>query len=179
MAKRAASDEKPFRPLDASILQSVIGHSPSSTPPPPIVASPPPQVPQRAPEPKVVELQVPVAQRPPAMFEAPKQMTRTPDPLTQRLDQEKRILFTREESHAMERLIHNLAVRLNAQVKVSHIIRALTMLTLRAEAQIDIRAGEKGPLTRPPNGDLAAMQRFEREIATILAHALRDAGVPS
>lgn len=176
MAKRAASDEKPFRPLDASVLQSVMRHTPSSSPPPQVSVAPPVQRPA---EPKIVELSV-QAPRPTQSFEPPAQkVVRIPDPFAHRLDQEKRILFTREETHAMERLIHNLAVRLNAQVKASHVIRALTTLLLNAETQIDIRAGERGPLTRPPNGDLAALQRFERELATILAHALRDAGVPA
>lgn len=95
-----------------------------------------------------------------------------------RLDQEKRILFTRTETQAIDRLINNLSVRLNAQIKVSHIIRALTALLLNAETQVHQRASERGPLTRPPNGDFAALQRFEREIASLLADAIRDAGTP-
>lgn len=173
MAKRAASDEKPFRPLDASVLQSVMRHSPSSVAAVPATT----QVPRPV-EAKVVELTT-AAPRPQPTFEAPAQVTRFPDLLTNRLDQEKRILFTREETHALERLVHNLAVRLNAQVKSSHVIRALTTLLLHAETQIDHRANERGPLIRPPNGDHAALQRFEREIANILAHAIRDSGVPT
>jgi hypothetical protein len=96
----------------------------------------------------------------------------------QKLNQEKRILYTREETQAIDRLVNNLAVRLNAQVKVSHVMRALTTLLLNAEGEVDKRAGEQGSLTRPPNGDFGALQRFERDIACILANALRDAGLP-
>jgi hypothetical protein len=70
----------------------------------------------------------------------------------------------------------SLAARLNAQVKVSHVIRALVGLMLHAEASIDRRAGENGPLVRPANGDAQGLQQFERDIGQIFATALRDAG---
>ncbi len=178
MAKRAASDEKPFRPLDASVLQSVMRHTPSApqaqtlnvTQP----ASPPAAV-------AVVELSVPAA-RPAEPSPSPdwqRAVVRPVEPVVPKFDQEKRVLFTREESRAFERLVQNLALRVNTQVKASHVFRALATMLLRAETYIDQRAGEKGTLSRPPNGDYAALQRFEREIASILAHALRDAGHPS
>jgi hypothetical protein len=96
--------------------------------------------------------------------------------LVAKFDQEKRILFTRTESQAIDRLVTSLAARLNSQVKVSHVIRALAALMLNAESHIDRRAGEKGPLVRPPNGDAQGLQRFESEIGRIFAAALRDAG---
>lgn len=55
-------------------------------------------------------------------------------------------------------------------------MRALTALLLNAETQIHQRASEHGPITRPPNGDFAALQRFEREIASLLGDAIRDTG---
>lgn len=154
MAKHAPKDEKPFRPLDFSVLKAVVQHT----------AQPklPPSEPR--PTPGSVELS------------DSKPQTVLPLALTSRLDQEKRILFTREESHALDRLAHNLAVRLNAQVKVSHVIRALTTLLLHAEARVDQRAGERGALTRPSNSDFTALQHFERDIAGVFASALRDAG---
>ncbi len=161
MARRAPSDEKPFRPLDASILKSVVQHVAESSAPPPY-----PPVPSTvAPQPWASSYR-----------ETPVKPVMALVPQLTRLDQEKRILYTREETHALDRLVSNLAVRLNTQVKVSHVVRALTALLLRAEKEVDQRAGEHGPLVRPSNGDFAALQRFEREIATIFAHALRDAG---
>ena len=50
---------------------------------------------------------------------------------------EKRILFTRPESQAIDRLVVSLGTRLNAQVKVSHVVRALVGLMLPAESEID------------------------------------------
>ena len=38
------------------------------------------------------------------------------------------------------------------------------------------RAGEALPLVRPPNGDIRALQRFEKQIGQLVLLALRDAG---
>jgi len=146
----------------------VVKHDPNAAAsaaasPMPAMASEPPR--------KIIDL-------PPGANVRPAQNAVAPVPILQRLDQEKRILFTRAETQAIDRLVNNLAVRLNAQVKVSHVVRALTTLLLYAEGEIDKRAAEHGALTRPPNGDFGALHRFEREIAGLLASALRDAGTP-
>ena len=177
MAKRAPIDEKPFRPLDAAVLQAVVRHSAQSLP------SAPTTLPQ--PEPVTSAAITTVGEEPrlvPAPMLMPQSIAKAEPKaapaLTTRLDHEKRILFTREETHVLERLVQNLAVRLQAQVKVSHVIRALTSLLIHAEAHVDLRAGQKGALIRPSNGDFSAIQQFERELALIIAHALRDSGVP-
>lgn len=169
MARRAPEGEKPFRPLDASVLHSVMQHTP-------VVKETAVQAAAEAP-PRVMPLSVLGGNEP------RHQETHDPKPLmliheVQRRDQEKRILFTLDETQALDRLVSNLAVRLRTQVKASHVFRALASLLLHAENQIDQRAGELGGLTRPPNGDLAALHRFERDIASLLAHAMRDAGAP-
>jgi hypothetical protein len=97
-------------------------------------------------------------------------------PFAEKFDQEKRILFTRSETQAIDRLVTSLATRVNAQVKVSHLMRALVSLALNAEGEIHKRAGETGVLVRPPNGDAQALQKFEKEIAAIVGAAITDAG---
>lgn len=163
MAKRAPLDEKPFRPLDVSILSAVVQHAPEARG---AEVEPLRQIIELPESTTSLRLALPVAATPVA----------STVPTMPRLDQEKRILFTREESQALDRLINNLAVQVRAQVKASHVLRALTTLLLHAEPQIDQRAGERGTLVRPSNGDFTALQQFEREIAHILAHAFRDAG---
>lgn len=170
MARRSPVDERPFRPLDTAVLNSVVKHDRAAAV---AGAGNRPLVYTAAAETArtVVEASPIVSARPPAG-------AASAIPIGQRLDQEKRILFTRAETQAIDRLVNNLAGRLNAQVKVSHIIRALSTLLLHAEGELDKRATERGPLARPSNGDFAALQRFEREIATLVCHALRDAGPP-
>ncbi|MCI0538826.1 MAG: hypothetical protein L0Z50_26775 [Verrucomicrobiales bacterium] len=163
MARRAPVDEKPFRPLDVSVLNAVVHHRSETTG----------ENVQLSDSAKVVEL-TEMVMRPSLKTDAAAGLAR----VMQRLDHEKRVLFTREETQALDRLVNQLAARLRTQVKASHVLRAVTSLLLNAEARIDHRAGERGALTRPPNGDFGALQRFERDIAQILAHALRDAGPP-
>ena len=151
MAKRSPVDEQPFRPLNASTLQSVLRHVPSAPDPQPV--SPPNPV------------LAPIREREPI----PPKASHT----CRALDQEKRILFTREETRALDRLVGTLAERLQTPVKASHLFRALTTLVLRVERQIERAAAERGALVRPPNGDLPALQAFERELAALVAEALR------
>lgn len=153
MAKRAPVDEKPFRPLDVSLLNSVVQHTPAASASEPVPRPAPMPVHRESPRPGVVMV-----------------------PALEKLESERRILFSRQESQALDRLINNLAWRLRAQVKVSHLIRALVGLVIRAERQVDQRAAERGPLVRPPNSDLAAIAKFEDDLAAILENALRDAG---
>ena len=185
MAKRAAPDEKPYRPLlDAELVNAAISHV---GPGAPRMAS----VQPAASSAKILEMprtEPPCrAEQPPVTFEAPtlndtyepidaERPRAVPQVVVEKFDQEKRILFTRPESQAIDRLVVSLATRLNAQVKVSHVIRALVGLMLHAEAAIDKRAGETGLLVRPANGDAQGLQKFERDIGKIFAAALRDAG---
>lgn len=172
MAKRAPAGEEPYRPLlDPGVISAALTKTKAT-----------PEVG------KVVELNRaetgigeprvngregtarPAADPPPV-----KVMARE---LVEKLDQEKRMLLTRAENVALERLVGALASRLNTQVKLSHVLRALVTLLLNAESAVDRRAGEKIGLMRPANGDFKGIQKFEREIAMIIAAALRDSGPP-
>lgn len=180
MAKRAAPDEQPYRPLlDVGLMNAVLGQPEAEEVelPPPVVSS--------APSRKVLEIvrqepakwQEPVRAEP--VFSTPsdsERLRQEAQALVEKFDQEKRILFTRGETQAIDRLVTSLATRLGCQVKVSHVMRALVSLLLHAEGEIDRRAGENGPMVRPPNGDAQALQRFEKEIARIVGAAIRDAG---
>lgn len=182
MAKRAAPDEKPYRPLlDAELVSAAIsqvvpdsaGASGTSTTSARVFELPRAETPRR-PEYAPDTGRAATA----ASFASTEEEASRPavHAVVEKFDHEKRILFTRPESQAIDRLVMSMATRLNSQVKVSHVVRALVALLLNAEAEIDRRAGEAGPLVRPANGDAQGLQRFEREIGTIIASALRDAG---
>ncbi len=179
MAKRSAPDEQPYRPLlDAGLMSAVLGQSASempAAPAPPHTSSNKVVEMSRAEPSRRVEHTRPELDVISGLSEGerPRQAAQL---LVEKFDQEKRILFTRAETQAIDRLVTSLAVRLNSQVKVSHVMRALVGLLLNAEAEVDRRAGEGGPLVRPPNGDAQALQRFEKDIAKIIGAAIRDAG---
>jgi hypothetical protein len=177
MAKRAAPDEQPFRPLlDAGLVAAAIanqatqGVSTSQNAAQKVVDLPRSETMRRI-EPHRTEAH----EAQPKEFER-EGRGRGPQPILEKFDKEKRILFTESETHSIDRLVNNLATRLKSQIKVSHLVRAIVALLLNAQGEIDKRAGEAEPLVRPPNGDSQAMQRFEREIAAIIGAALRDAG---
>lgn len=179
MAKRAAPDEKPYRPLlDADLVADAISYAG------------PEAIERSASSGQVFEMFQPAAPRRPLPVsgsEAARHDSRHIDEVESevhlsarvpisKFDQEKRILLTRDESQAIDRMVVALAARLDAQVKVSHVMRALIALLLNAESEIDRRAGEVGRLVRPANGDAQALQNFQREISRVILAGLRDAG---
>lgn len=183
MAKRAAPDEQPFRPLlDTSLVSEMLGDNSADIPPP--------SVPQRggATASKIVEM--PIADIPQRERSFSERQANLPAKPTVRVSEttlsyiqdsalkeiEKRILFSRLEVQLLDRMVASLALRLQCQVKFSHVVRSLIALLMHAEAHVDQRAGESAPLIRPANGDPQGIQDFENEIAKIIASALRDAG---
>lgn len=167
MGKRTPKDENPFRPL---LNTALISESRSEDSP---------------------KMEARRTQKPVAQLNRTLSSIRTPAPEYQpvdyrddigrfslapeKIDQEKRMLLTRKESVALDRVVSMIARRLNAQIKLSHVLRALTFLLLSAESDLDRRAGEVGTLIRPPNGDANGIKEFDRQIARMIARALNDA----
>ena len=180
MAKRAPAGEEPYRPLlDPGVISAALT---TASPTPKPMEEPLRGV-------RVVELSraepVAVEARGRGREAQVSRVASEPAPvrtmaqeLVEKLDQEKRMLLTRAENVALERLVGTLASRLNTQVKLSHVLRSLVMLLLNAEAALDQRAGETIGLARPANADFKSIQKFERESAKLIASALRDAGPP-
>lgn len=178
MAKRAAPNEEPFRPLlDIGLVSSALSQ-PISPQASRVESAPPAASKVLGLSRSEVSRKIEIDRRASPEADAPSRAHADAParPVVEKFDCEKRILFTRTETNAIDRLVASLATRLHAQVKVSHLIRALVMLVLNAESELDQRAGEKGPLVRPPNGDAHALERFEQQIAEIIGAALRDAG---
>ena len=184
MAKRAAPDERPYRPLlDAELVSAALSNNRPSqqtnTSSSAKILEMPRQETQRSEPARRMEQSTDFdssARDSAARVADADQPHHTSALHVEKFDQEKRILFTRRESQGIDRMVVSLASRLNSQVKVSHVIRALVGLLLNAEGEIDRRAGDGGPLVRPANGDAQALQNFEREIGRIIIAGLRDAG---
>jgi hypothetical protein len=87
---------------------------------------------------------------------------------------EKRVLLDAEEDVLIEAQVQRLAAELGTPLKLSHVLRAYLALFRRAEPHLLARARQAGPLSRPSNGDLEALSRFEDEVAGLLVAALRD-----
>lgn len=191
MAKR--TEEKPFRPLEASLVQEVM----SGNAAPALQPTPPPQ-----PE-KTIELRRPVETRPepqpavepgqgrPAPVAAPVYRQEVPRPAPQpaprrepratqsqfveRMDREKRVLLTPSEDRALERVVSNLGAELGTSLKLSHVLRSCIRIVINAEDELIERARANGRTIRPPNGDLPAIEAFEKVVASVLQAGIRSA----
>lgn len=187
MAKRVPEGEKPYRPLDQSLIRSVMvgggGGAAVAEIPVPIPADRetktqvelPPQTPQLriarpaaqvAPE---VRVEQPVAQ---ILRQEPRQAVQTLGP--ERLDREKRVLVTIGEENDLQRLVTRLAAELGTPLKLSHVLRSCITLVRNCEDEL-VSHARRTKLTRPGNGNAPELAQFEFSLAQLLTSALRDA----
>lgn len=193
MAKR--TEEKPFRPLEASLVQEVM----SGNAAPALQPTPPPQPektielrrpaevrPEPQPQPvvdsgqgrpapvaaPVYRQEVPRAAPPPAPRREPRPQ---PSQFTERMEREKRVLLTPSEDRALERVVSNLGAELGTSLKLSHVLRSCIRILINAEDELIERAQANGRTIRPPNGDLPAIEAFEKVVAGVLQAGIRGA----
>ncbi len=165
MGKRVPEDDKPFNPVEAALVRSVLAEEPP------------------APEPIIRVNTSSLGQRPHSDQEQQewngfdrREPTANPSLLLEgKLNREKRVLLSQPEERELERLVNRVAGELSTPVKLSHLLRACVTLLRHAEDQIAEQARQAGPLTRPSNGAPAALAEFEHRLARILSAAFRDA----
>lgn len=91
------------------------------------------------------------------------------------MDREKRVLLTASEERTLERVVANIGAELGTSLKLSHVLRSCIRLVINAENELVDRARATGRTTRPPNGDLPAIEAFEKIIAGVLQSGIRAA----
>lgn len=134
MAKRAAPDEEPFRPL---IDKGVVSKALSSIKHPQRVEPleiPSNIAPIHGPEASAIYVassndtsSANSVQKAPVRFEPAQEKS---------YDGEKRILLARTETRAIDRVVTKLADRFGAPIKFSHVMRALAKLLVHAESEV-------------------------------------------
>ncbi|MCO6438141.1 MAG: hypothetical protein J5J06_13690 [Phycisphaerae bacterium] len=174
MVKR--TDEKPFRPLETSLVQAVMQGSAAVKSEPVVEQEPEVEVdpPRQLAAGEGTEANRPVHDiRPPA----PRRVQRTTpspvSPLAERMEREKRVLLTPTEERALERVVANIGAELGTSLKLSHVLRSCIRLVINAEHELVERARATGRVVRPPNGDLHAIEAFEKVIAGVLQTGIR------
>ena len=168
MGKRVPPDEKPFNPVEAALIRSVLAEEPPREEALLINAR------------SVGGASTHSGVAVPADVAPPPKATREDDApapaLThEKLSREKRVLLTPSEERELERIVNRVAAELLTPVKLSHLLRACITVLRHAESDIADQARRIGPLSRPSNGDPAALIEFERRLAQILSLAFRDA----
>jgi len=164
MAKRAPTEEKPYSPVRASLVDAVSQGSGSVSALRPeeasvlgadrVVRMPSRLVPGRVEEPA-----------PPPARERPRE----------RLEREKRVLLTRTEEAAIAELVQRLSANGATGLKLSHLLRACILMLRHAEKELIDRLHQAGHLVRPPNDNALALAEFERRLAQEFAAAIRAA----
>jgi hypothetical protein len=178
MAKRVPEGEKPYNPVEASLVRAVIlggeaegkkeqaGERDEG-----VRVEEAPRIPQALqptvePAPSKV-ITLPRAKAPvqvPAQFLARGSQAR-----------EKRVLLTHPEERELELLVNRVALELNTPAKLSHLLRACVTLLRYSQDEIIERAREAPPLSRPPNGSPQELAEFEYRLAQLLQGALKAA----
>lgn len=173
MAKRAPKSERPFNPLDESLVRSVIGGraaamqeaEPEGEGGGVAVAEPPTRETSREPQSNVVPMREPkpvIPQRPDLAY-------------VERRDREKRVLLTQSEERELDRLVERMATELGTRIKLSHVLRACYLVLMHTEDEILERSRRAPAMSRPGNGNAPELVAFEREVAILLAAAFREA----
>jgi hypothetical protein len=174
MGKRAPADEKPFNPVEAALVRSVLANDlPPPEPTAPALSSVP-LLPQLSPAEQTKDGERKTDGGPHSKPLRRLQL-RTPVPQPEKLNREKRVLLTQAEEREIERLVSRVAAEVSTPVKLSHLLRACVTMLRHAEDQIADHARHAGTLMRPSNGDPAALADFEYRLAQILSAAFRDA----
>ena len=186
MAKKHASDRKPYSPVDAAFMRSL----------PTVFGAAP--VEQHAQESTIGLQQETMADAAPATMlepqalpanvvslsaaERPKSLSSEDEPQPKAAKPERLTKYLKfQVSHAEQldimRVVHRFAGELGTSVDWSHVARAIMLLFRHAEQEILKHARRNGPLTRPPNYDAPALAEFEHAIAKILMKALQEADI--
>jgi hypothetical protein len=169
MAKRVPPDEKPYRPVDAALVGSVL-------------TGPPPAANGEA----LSELHsdseaMPSQRRGRAVALASDAAIKAAvphpasTPAVERLVRMKRVLLTPSEDRELERLVQAIGDNLQTPVKFSHVIRACVSILRHSEKEIGLQAQRTGPMRRPANEDPVALAEFEHRLSQVLHAGIRTA----
>lgn len=183
MAKR--TDEKPFRPLETALVSAVMTGNAAAAieEPPPAVAKPAAEPPRNIDRPQAAEEGTPAVVRTVPRYEPPmprrsiqrERPTAAVSPLGERMEREKRVLVTPSEERILDRVVANIGAELGTSLKLSHVLRSCIRLMIHSENELIERARATGRTIRPPNGDLAAIEAFEKVVTNVLQTGIRNA----
>lgn len=164
MAKRAPTEEKPYSPVRASLVDAVSQGSGS------IAALRPEEMTVLGDDRVVPMWRGPMSGRLEAPVPSPAR-----DRPRERLEREKRVLLTRTEEAAIGELVQRLSASGATGLKLSHLLRACILVLRHAEKELIDRIHQADHLVRPPNDNALALAEFERRLAQEIAAAIRAA----
>jgi hypothetical protein len=178
MAKRVPEGEKPYNPVETSLVRAVILGAETEEEKEEVEErdqgariEEPPRIPQALqPTPEHTPSKVVTLPRAKASVQVPAQFLARGSQA-----REKRVLLTHPEERELELLVNRVAIELNTPAKLSHLLRACITLLRYSQNEIIERAKEAPPLSRPPNGSPQELAEFEYRLAQMLQGALKAA----
>lgn len=163
MAKRAPTDEKPYSPVRAALVDAVVrgvGEQGSPT-----------VSPDAKPEEDERVVHLPVSPKRSRKDREQRELKTTPP--RDRLEREKRVLLSRSEEVAVGELVQRLSACGAYSLKLSHLLRACIVILRHSEQEIVDRVKHAEDLVRPPNDNALALAEFEHRVAQEVAAAIR------
>ena len=176
MAKRAPTEEKPYQPVRAALVEAVAGGAPAA----PAKRVPAPLEVGEGLEPRVIH-PIRKAHAPAKSRErdnadgAAEEPRERPRRSAERLDREKRVLLSKNEETELERLVQRVAAEGGTSIKLSHLLRAAITILRHSEDEVVRHVSKAQGLVRPPNDNTPALAEFEHRLAQLVAAAIRTA----
>jgi hypothetical protein len=175
MAKRVSPEEKTWNPVEDRLAQETLkpslvveptsNHDATSVGPPAPVAH------------RVVAISdhKDPAQVEPKNVDSASKKTET-EPV-EKLSREKRMLLTESEEDMIERLVKDMGKQLKTPLKLSHVLRATTVLLLHSREELLKQSEKMGGMKRPANTDSAGLATFEHNLSRLIDRAIRGTRV--
>lgn len=175
MAKRVSPEEKTWNPVEDRLAQETLKPSlvvemtsnHDATP-----AHPPAPIANRVV--KISDHNEP-AQVGPMADEVPSKRSEA-EPV-EKLTREKRMLLTESEEDMLERLVKDMGKQLKTPLKLSHVLRATTVLLLHSREELLKQSEKMGGMKRPANTDSAGLATFEDNLSRLIDRAIRGSRV--
>lgn len=171
MAKRVSPEEKTWNPVEDRLAQETLrptlsietatGLTPAEAP------SPAPAANRVV---KIADHREPAQVERKAQEQAPKKEEAEP---AEKLTREKRMLLTESEEDMLEQLVKDMGKQLKTPLKLSHILRATTVLLMHSRDELLKQSEKAGGMKRPPNHDAAGLATFEHNLAQLIDRAIR------
>jgi hypothetical protein len=173
MAKRVSPEEKTWNPVEDRLAQETLRPSLAiETAPAPAQAPSPALAANRVV--KISDHREPAQVEQRAEVQAPKKDEAEP---VEKLSREKRMLLTESEEDMLERLVKDMGKQLKTPLKLSHILRATTVLLMHSRDELLKQSEKMGGMKRPPNNDPVALATFEHNLARLIDRAIRGTRV--
>lgn len=176
MAKRVSPEEKAWNPVEDRLAQETLKPSLAvettsnhdTTPAhhaPALVAN---RVAKISDHKEPVQVEPKAEEGPPKKAEAEE---------VEKLTREKRMLLTESEEDMLERLVKDMGKQLKTPLKLSHVLRATTVLLMHSREELLRQSEKMGGMKRPSNTDPAALATFEHNLSRLIDRAIRGSRV--